>query len=428
VYLVLVCLRGLTQSSGQMPFPETASRFLAMCGFVLLGLICGGGRANAHVSGFTDTSIQVATTGVRVIYTVPADNLLELERWSGGERRSTPEAPGHYLPLVKAGWRVSAGGERCLLSKAEAREVATVGSYQFQFTYVCPKGLDAVSIGYDLFVDHWAEHENFVRMFMADQRSRLRFTSERRSLDVPVADLLRQWRRPLAAGFFDADPNHALQAEDDGAERALPRIVDPAPDLGGLNFAGIDPGFVRLGVRHILAGLDHVLFVAGLVLLARKGSHLLALVTAFTVAHAVTMGLATFGVLHLDPRWTEPLIAFTIVYIGVENLLALHRGVAKGDATTGRGALLRRLVLVFVFGLIHGVGFSYVLREMGLREELLGTLLYFNAGVELGQLGILAVALPAALLWRRLRWGHEISVAVSASVAVAGLAMLFARI
>jgi hypothetical protein len=85
-------------------------------------------------------------------------------------------------------------------------------------------------------------------------------------------------------------------------------------------------------------------------------------------------------------------------------------------------------VLVFVFGLIHGVGFSYVLREMGLREELLGTLLYFNAGVELGQLGILAVALPAALLWRRLRWGHEISVAVSASVAVAGLAMLFARI
>lgn len=428
MYLLLVCIRGLTLSSGHASFPESASRFLAMCGFVLLGLICGGGRANAHVSGFTDTSVQVATTGVRIIYTVPSDNLIELERWSGGERRPTPEAPGHYLPLVKAGWRVSASGERCLLSNTDTREVAAVGSYQFQFTFVCPKGLDAVTIGYDLFVDHWSEHENFVRLFMADQRSRMRFTSERRSLDIPVADLLRQWRRPLAAGFFDTDPNHALQAEDDSAERALPRIVDPAPDLGSLRFAQIDPGFIRLGVQHILAGLDHVLFVAGLVLLARKGTHLLAFVTAFTVAHAVTMGLATFGVLRLDPRWTEPLIAFTIVYIGVENLIALRRREVGSDSGTGRAVLWRRALLVFAFGLIHGVGFSYVLREMGLREELLGTLLYFNAGVEIGQLGILVVAVPAAMLWRRMRWGHEISVAVSASVAFAGLAMLFARI
>jgi len=408
-----------------------------MCVLVLAGLMGGGGHAIAHVSGFTDTSIQIATTGVRVIYTVPADNLLELERRAGGNGSTAPAptlaGPEHYAAMVRAGWRVTAGGERCLLSNAGTREVAAVASYQFQLTYVCPKGLDAVTVAYDLFVDQWADHENFVRLFIADQRSRMRFTAERRTLEIPVADLLRQWRRPLAAGFFDADPNHALQTDGAGidaagAERALPRIVDPAPDLGSLRFDRIDPGFVTLGVRHILAGLDHVLFVAGLVLLARKGTHLLALVTAFTVAHAVTMGLATFGFLRLDPRWTEPLIACTILYIGVENLLALHRRDAGGQPPAGRADLLRRVLLVFVFGLIHGVGFSYVLREMGLREELLGTLLYFNAGVELGQLGILAVAVPAAWLWRRVRWGHEISVAASASVALAGLAMLLARL
>lgn len=403
-------------------------RLLAIGAMVFLGLLGGGGRARAHVSGFTDTSIQVAATGIRIIYTVPSDNLIELQRQGAGGDRPRLERPGHYLALVRSGWQVNAGGERCLATTADTREVAAVGAYQFQFTYVCPKGLESVTVAYSLFVDQWAEHENFVRLFLADQRSRLRFTSERRSIDVPVASLLRQWQKPLAVGFFDVDPNHALQADDDGPDRPVPRVVDPAPDLGSLRFDRVDPGFIGLGVRHILAGLDHVLFVAGLVLLARKGTHLLALVTAFTVAHAVTMGLATFGVLRLDPRWTEPLIAFTIVYVGVENLLALHRSAGGGSPVADRGSLLRRVLLVFVFGLIHGVGFSYVLREMGLREELLGTLLYFNAGVELGQLGILAVAVPAALLWRRLRWGHEISVAMSASVAFAGLAMLLARL
>lgn len=382
--------------------------------------------AHAHVSGFTDTSIQIAATGVRIIYSVPADNLLEL---AGDPGKASPSSalPVVYLERVKAGWQVEASGERCLLSQALSRTLEAVGSHQYQFTFVCPAGMRELSIRYSLFFEKWPDHENFVRVFMAGQRQRMRFTAEQPTLSIPVADLLRQWGSSLASGFFDSDPNYRFSLDAQAPDNPVPGIQEVQPSLGRLQLSQVDPGFVSLGVKHIFAGFDHVLFIVGLVMLARRGRELLALVTAFTVAHAVTMALSTLGILRLDPRWTEPMIALTIVYIGVENLLMLYR-VRDAGTHSRRSAHWRRIGLVFVFGLIHGVGFSYVLREMGLREDLLGALLYFNAGVELGQIGIIAVTLPALLLWDRARWGRHFSVAVSAAVTLIGAALLVTRL
>lgn len=384
-------------------------------------------RAHAHVSGYTDTSVQIARTGVRILYTAPADNVRELLRTRPDEAPAPLRDPAHYADAIKSGWEVSSGGRRCLLSSLQSRELQAVAAYQYQLTYVCPDGMDTLEVGYRLFFDRWPEHENFVRMFMADQRQRLRFTDDRRRVELPIANLLREWNRPLAPGFFDADPNHALASADDGDAQPTPRVITPEPRLGALDFAQLDPGFIALGVRHIFAGLDHVLFVVGLVLLATRVRQLVALVTSFTVAHAATMALSTLGTIHLDAAWTEPLIALTIVHIGVENLLALRRSTAPGGSLATR-ALWRRMALVFVFGLIHGVGFSYTLRDMGLGEDVLGVLLYFNLGVEAGQLGIVAATLPAVMLWRRRSWGRTLSLAVAASVAVAGVAMLATRL
>jgi hydrogenase/urease accessory protein HupE len=379
--------------------------------------------ALAHISGFTDTSIQISATGVRILYTLPSDNLIELARNRAGDTPALAP-PAAYLDRVRDGWSVRSGAARCLGTQAVARALDGLPSYQFQLTYVCPHGMDELTIGYHLFVDVWPDHENFVRMFMAGQRQRMRFTAETQSFTIPVASLLSQWGKPLAVGFFDTDPNRRLQDSMAGADTGMPQVVEPPPSLGSLHLLETDPGFIELGLRHIFAGLDHVLFVLGLVLVTRSWRRLLALVTSFTAAHSVTLGLSTLGLVSIDARIAEPLIALTILYIGLENLWVLSRGEAAG---ADRG-MWRRILLVFVFGLIHGVGFSYVLREMGLREDLLGSLVFFNLGVELGQLCIIAAALPLVLLWRRQHWGAKVSLAASAAVACAGMVMLVSRV
>lgn len=406
---------------------------------MLLGLAVS--PALAHISGYTDTSIQITAAGVRLIYTAPRDNLLEIggAPTAAGDRAGTAASgpigpPEQYLRAVRDGWSISSGGERCLITQAQSRALDSVASYQYQFTYACPGGLDDLRIQYTLLFERWPEHENYARVFLAEQRQRLRFTAEKPTLDVPVAMLLARFGQPLAAGFFDSDPHRAftLTADSEGAGQTakLPKVVAAVPSLGTLDFSQIDPGFVRLGVGHIFGGVDHLLFVVGLVMLTRTWRRLLLLVTAFTLAHSVTMALSTMGWIELSPAVAEPLIALTIVYIGVENLWALRRGAATETSASPRldRAAIGRTALVFAFGLIHGVGFSYALRQMGLREDLLGSLLYFNAGVELGQLAIIALAWPLVRWLRRATWSGRVSAGVSTAVALAGVAMMAGRL
>src|SRR6185436_10418310 len=127
-------------------------------------------------------------------------------------------------------------------------------------------------------------------------------------------------------------------------------------------------------------GLDHILFVLGMFLLSPRLKPVLSQVTAFTLAHSITLGLAMYGVLALSPRIVEPLIALSIAWIAVENL----------TTTTLRPW---RIAVVFGFGLLHGMGFAGVLHELGLpRAEFLPALVSFNVGVECGQLLVIGVA------------------------------------
>ena len=147
-------------------------------------------------------------------------------------------------------------------------------------------------------------------------------------------------------------------------------------------------GFVALGVEHILTGYDHLLFLFALLIVAGSFTASLKVITSFTVAHSLTLGLATFDVVQLPSRIVEPLIAASIVYVSIENLI--RRGESRG-----------RLALTFGFGLIHGLGFATVLRELGLGSSSGGIilpLLSFNLGVELGQILVAAILLP--LIWK----------------------------
>ena len=153
-------------------------------------------------------------------------------------------------------------------------------------------------------------------------------------------------------------------------------------------------GFLRLGVEHILGGIDHLLFVLCLVLLVDGARRLLATITAFTLAHSVTLALATLGVVRVPSRPVEASIALSIVLLAVE-LVRRWRG---EDA----GSTVRRPWLVsFAFGLLHGLGFAGALSAVGLPAgDIPLALFLFNVGVEVGQIAFVAVVLAVIATWR----------------------------
>ena len=138
--------------------------------------------------------------------------------------------------------------------------------------------------------------------------------------------------------------------------------------------------FIPAGMYHIFAGPDHVLFIIGLLLMGGSMLRLLSIVTAFTIAHSITLTLAALNVIDPSPRLIEPAIALSIMYVGIDNLMV---------GKSGRDV---RAWLAFFFGLIHGFGFASVLREFGLPRQALGWSLFsFNFGVEVGQACIVLV-------------------------------------
>ncbi|HET8549957.1 MAG TPA: HupE/UreJ family protein [Bryobacteraceae bacterium] len=165
----------------------------------------------------------------------------------------------------------------------------------------------------------------------------------------------------------------------EGNQRSKPiKLAGPEPPLTRLAVAR---RYLTLGFSHIVPyGLDHVLFVLGISLLARRGRSILWQVSAFTAAHSITLGLGIYGVAAAPPTIVEPLIAISIAYIALENMFF-------SELTS------RRLALVFGFGLLHGMGFAGALKELGMpRSEFATALLTFNIGVEAGQLAVIGTA------------------------------------
>lgn len=228
---------------------------------------------------------------------------------------------------------------------------------------------------------------------------------------IPPGARAFTWSQALPVGSYplallndgDAAPSRQW-LKDTGASAPFLLAAHVVPPDRGV----IIRQYLALGFTHILPlGLDHILFVLGLFLLSARWKPLLAQISAFTAAHTLTLALTVYGVVSLPARVVEPLIALSIVYVAVENVLA--------------PALKPwRVALVFGFGLLHGMGFAGVLRELGLpRSEFLTGVLSFNAGVEAGQLTVVALAFLALRLpWGAAPW-YRRRIAVPASLAIA---------
>jgi hydrogenase/urease accessory protein HupE len=203
----------------------------------------------------------------------------------------------------------------------------------------------------------------------------------------------------------------------EGSQVSAPfALTAPTPPADRLRIAW---RYLTLGFTHILPnGLDHMLFVLGIFLLSGRGRSVLWQVSAFTVAHSITLALSMYGVLSVPPRIVEPLIALSIAYVALENIFLSE---------------LRswRVALVFAFGLLHGMGFAGALKELGLpRSEFVTALLTFNIGVEAGQLAVIGVAfLLVGWHYSNRAWYRgRIVVPMSALIACTGVYWMIQRL
>jgi HupE/UreJ protein len=285
--------------------------------------------------------------------------------------------------------------------------------------------------------------------------------------------------RRISVGFGALLPSayrHLLRF-DDGQGHVVDRVLGDSHDAWVSLFDGGPSGssaggstvidYLVLGVEHLLTGWDHVVFLAALLVLARKLRDVVALVTSFTLAHSTTLALAALGIVRPNQAPVEALIGFSIALVGTENVWLLSgRGraipavvtsllvvlVSVGAGVVTRATLLGlllfsgchfgllrraekpaglRIAIAFVFGLIHGFGFAGVMATMDLpRGRLASALFGFNIGVEVGQLAIVVMAWPLLRLLARVgggRWSAPVQEAVSAAVCGAGVFWFLVR-
>jgi hydrogenase/urease accessory protein HupE len=176
--------------------------------------------------------------------------------------------------------------------------------------------------------------------------------------------------------------------------------------------------YLVLGVEHILGGVDHLLFVLALLLIVRGGKRIFLTITAFTVAHSITLVSAIMGWMHVPGPPVEAMIALSIVFVAAEIVHGLR----------GRGGLTARApwVVAFSFGLLHGFGFAGALAEVGLPQKAVPlALLTFNVGVEVGQLLFVAFAVGAQAVLIRLPVAKRASMSYATPYAIGGVAMFW---
>ncbi|MBS4042563.1 MAG: HupE/UreJ family protein [Chitinophagaceae bacterium] len=171
--------------------------------------------------------------------------------------------------------------------------------------------------------------------------------------------------------------------------------------------------FLQLGFQHIIPlGLDHILFIIALFIINPKFKDILIQATAFTIAHTITLGLSMFQIIKAPTAIVEVIIAISILYVAIENIFS-----SKVKPS--------RIAVVFVFGLIHGLGFAAVLSDIGLpQNKFISSLLMFNVGVEFGQIAVIAALYFTLIKWVRNAWFYKSRIVIPLSIII-GLVSIY---
>ena len=264
----------------------------------------------------------------------------------------------------------------CKLAHIEKAAPDTSGNWIVHLTYSCPQAVKDLTITSTLFLDLDDRHTQFARL------------SPR---DAPGTSLREAVLTASNTTFHIPDVHSGSSASSD---RAL--------------------SFFMLGIEHLLTGYDHILFLLT-VIIAMSLMDTIKAVTAFTVAHSVTMALAFLNLVSLPSSIVEPLIALTIIYVSVENIFAKN--------------IRKRWLLTGLFGLVHGLGFVGALKAITVsRDELLLSLFSFNIGIEAGQLLVIAISIPLLRYLRSRDWDSRFCRGFSQGAVVLGTVWFIQRI
>jgi len=271
----------------------------------------------------------------------------------------------------------------------------------------CPQPLGVVELSNTVLLDQSRDYRQLGFIRTRGGRLELQFSWNQTSVSLPIAE---PYVPPEQAGTSGEDGEGDESGESDRAGE-IAETLRPST----LRRLG---RFIVLGVEHIVPkGVDHILFIIGLVVVSVRLRTLVGIVTAFTIAHSITLALAAFDVVRIPIAFAEAMIAASIVWVGVENLLTKPK---------------RRALLAFAFGLIHGIGFSSVLAGLvaGVdvtTGEKVQQVLGFNVGVELGQLIVVICVFPIVLLAARAGKDAWLRVPVSLGIAVFGAIWFWQR-
>lgn len=313
----------------------------------------------------------------------------------GEVRRAWPAIREHLRPAIEL--RTNEGRACTLAARGDA-ELAQRDAGAFvvlRHDVVCPDAAFPASVAYRLFESTDASHRGLLRIDDATARPA-----------SPAAVLVLK-PSPEPAPLSPAPG--AANIDEEG------RAARTSTSQGGFFH------FAREGVAHITGGADHILFLVVLIVVtvfAREGGRWVVresaraivadtvrIVTAFTLTHSITLGLAAAGVVTPSSRWVESVIAASVLFTALDNLKLVQgrSRVTTGVALAGSRAMpMPRWALAGIFGFAHGFGFAGPLQELGLRgADLVMPLLAFNLGVEAGQLAVVALLLPVMLAWRR---------------------------
>ena len=375
----------------------------------LLLLLCAVPPARAHTSSLTRIHAAIVTNRLEITFELNQADLLQVVLNAGADKlrfRSPDEFAEHTRTIaghIIAGTHVLLDGqpaqppttadwppERPELTTKDAAGVLQPAAIPLTLNFPLPLAARTVELSFRLydvgnFDATFALH--FYRSDGGDARRFLLSRGQTARVELPGA---------TAPGN---PTNHAS-------------LNPPARETAAANPTSF-LHFISAGITHIIpSGLDHILFVLGLFFLSPRLKPLLLQVTAFTIAHSLTLALSVFGIVKLSPIIVEPIIALSITVVAVENLFA-------------REVKPWRWAAVFVFGLFHGLGFASLIQEAGLPAgQRLPALLGFNVGVEIGQLAVVLAAL-AATAWCQQRPWYFQRVTVPVSVAIAGTGIIW---
>jgi HupE / UreJ protein len=345
--------------------------FMMRSALILFGVFAG--QASAHTGGITG-SANITIDGNIARYALTLSDIPESPLYDA-MRLGQPGVVPDYQPLVKAigeKLQFATADGRCKPDKSSVQApsptaISLVGSVEF----VCPSTITSLKIRDDMPDALGTKHHTLALILWSGGSQQFAFGDDARETEVKL-----------------------------GKYNDLPKGAG---------------SFFPLGVEHILIGYDHLLFLLMLILRGGKLIQLLKIVTGFTVAHSITLALAALDVVSLPGALVESVIALSIAYVAAENLFP-------------KFAASRRWTVSFIFGLVHGFGFSSVLKEIGLpKENLLLSLLNFNLGVEAGQAVIVLLLIPILLKLRATQWEPRFVSVLSGIVMAVGLGLFVDR-